>query len=265
VIAVLGEHCDMSGEAHSRAYLGLPGRQQELLDALHATGKPIVGVLMSGRPLVIPRMAEKLTALLLAWHAGIRTGRAVGDLLFGTANPSGKLTTTFPRAEGQIPIYYASKSTGRPAEGEGTLQFDEAFKSSYLDVPNTPLFPFGYGLTYTTFHYSHLSVETPAIGAADTLVVSANVRNSGQRPGEEIVQLYVRDLVGSVTRPIKELKGFRRVALNPGEEQTVRFEVPAQQLGFWGLDMKYVVEPGEFKVWIGPNSAEGLEGEFQVK
>lgn len=264
VVVVMGENRHMSGEAHSRAHLGLPGRQQELLDALHATGKPLACVLMSGRPLAIPRAAEQVDALLMAWHGGIRTGRAVADLLFGAVDPSGKLTAAFPRAEGQIPIYYARKNTGRPEEAGGTLQFDEAFRSTYLDEPNTPLFPFGYGLSYTIFAYSGLSVETPNIGTGDTLVVSATVRNAGERPGEEIVQLYVRDLVGSVTRPVKELKGFQRVALQPGEERRVRFEVPALQLGFWGIDMKYAVEPGAFKVWIGPNSADGLEGEFSV-
>jgi beta-glucosidase len=245
-VLVLGESADMSGEAHSRSHLGLPGSQQELLDAVAATGKPIVVVLMSGRPLVIPRLAEQAQALLLAWHGGIRAGRAIADILFGAANPSGKLTASWPRAEGQIPVYYAHKNTGRPAEGSGTTQFFEPFKSTYLDEPNAPLFPFGFGLSYTTFDYRDLQVETPVISADGSLVVSAIIQNTGDRTGTEVVQLYVRDLVGSVTRPVKELKGFQRLTLAPGAAQTVRFMVPAGELGFFGPDMTYVVEPGAF-------------------
>ncbi len=264
VILVLGESASMSGEAHSRTHLGLPGRQQELLDALAATGKPIVAVVMSGRPLAIPRVADQATALLAAWHGGTLAARAIAGILFGAANPSGKLTASWPRTEGQIPIYYAHKNTGRPESG-GTKQFDDPFKSVYLDSPNSPLFPFGFGLSYTTFSYSNLKVETPTLPGDGTLVASVTVRNTGDRTGDEIVQLYVRDLVGSVTRQVKELKGFKRVTLQPGEEQTVRFEVPANDLGFTGLDMRYTVEPGTFKLWIGPSSDDGLEGDFQVE
>ena len=263
-LLVLGESAAMSGEAHSRAHLGLPGRQRALLEAVYATGTPVVVVLMSGRPLAIPWMAEHVPAILLAWHGGIRTGRAVADILLGEVNPSGKLTASFPRTEGQIPVYYAHKNTGRPVHGEGTMQFDEPYRSSYLDEPNTPLFPFGYGLSYTTFAYSDLKVETPVVGTEDTLVVTAVVTNTGGRAGEEIVQLYVRDLVGSVTRPVKELKGFRRVSLEPGEQKMVRFEVPVSELGFHGPTMEYIVEPGAFRVWIGPSSAEGVVGSFEV-
>ncbi len=265
VVLVVGESANMSGEARSRSHLGLPGRQQELLDAIAQTGKPIVGVLITGRPLVIPRMAGQVDALLVAWHGGIRAGRAVADLLFGAADPSGKLTASWPRAEGQIPVYYAHKNTGRPMEGAGTTQFFEPFKSRYIDEPNDPLYPFGYGLSYTTFDYSDLEVETPLVGADGTLVVSAVVRNTGPRPGTEVVQLYVRDRVGSVTRPVKELKGFQRITLQAGEAQTVRFELPVDQLGFVGLDMRRVVEPGAFLVWIGPDSTAGLEGHFEVQ
>ena len=206
VVLVLGEGTDLSGEAHSRAHLGLPGRQQDLLDAVAATGKPLVVALMSGRPLVIPRLAGQATALLAAWHGGIRAGRAVADLLFGAVNPSGKLTASWPRAEGQIPLYYAHKTTGRPVGGAGTTQFEEPFKSTYLDVPNAPLFPFGFGLSYTTFAYRDLVVEEPVVGPDGTLVVTAVVRNSGDRAGTEVVQLYVRDLVGSVTPPGERAK-----------------------------------------------------------
>ena len=265
IVALLGESAGMSGEAHCRAHLGLPGRQQELLDALAATGKPIVGVLLSGRPLIIPRMLDQVDALLLAWHSGVCTARAVADILFGVVNPSGKLTTTWPRAEGQIPIYYAHKNTGRPAQGEGTRQFEEPFKSRYMDELNEPLFPFGFGLSYTTFAYSNLVVETPIVAHDGSLVVTATVRNTGSRTGDEIAQLYVRDLVASVTRPVKELKGFQRVTLAPGEERRLRFELEVSELGFSGPDMRYTVEPGAFRVWIGPDSTQGLVGAFTLE
>lgn len=265
VVAVLGEPADLSGEARSRANLGLPGRQQELFDALVATGKPVVCVLMSGRPLVAPRLAGGGRALLAAWHGGIRAGRAVADILFGVVSPSGKLTLSWPRAEGQIPVYYNQKSTGRPAQSGGANQFGEPFTSRYIDMPNEPLFPFGFGLSYATFVYRDLAVETPALSIDGVLRVSAVVENSGARAGDEIVQLYVRDLVGSVTRPLKELKGFQRITLQPGESRTVRFELPAAELGFIGPDLQRIVEPGLFHVWIGPSSAEGLHGVFEVR
>jgi beta-glucosidase len=265
VLLVVGESADFSGEAHSRTELGLPGRQQELADAVAATGKPIVCVVMSGRPLVIPRLYEQSTALLAAWHGGIRAGRAVADILFGAVNPSGKLTASWPRTVGQIPIYYAHKNTGRPAEEAGTKQFAEAFKSVYIDVPNSPLFPFGYGLSYTHFAYSDLRVEQTTLTVNDTLIVTATVTNSGDRAGKEVVQLYVRDLVGSVTRPVRELKGFQKIELDTGERREVRFEIPVSELGFTGQNMRYVIEPGEFKVWVGPNAVEGLEGSFSIR
>jgi beta-glucosidase len=243
----------------------LPGRQQELVDALFATGRPLVCVLLTGRPLVIPRLAQQARALLVAWHGGIRTGRAVADLLFGAANPSGRLTASFPRAVGQIPVYYAHKNTGRPAEGAGTLQFDEPFKSRYLDEPNTPLFPFGFGLSYTTFEYRQLAIETPTVAPDGVLVASAQIQNTGTRSGTEVVQLYVRDLVASVTRPVRELKAFQRLTLEPGEARTVRFEVPAHQLAFIGLDMQPTLEPGEFHLWIAPDSSTGLQGSFTLQ
>ena len=264
-VLVLGESDRMSGEAHSRAHLGLPGRQQSLLEAVSATGTPVVCVLMSGRPLSITWMAESVPAILQAWHGGLQAGRAVADVLFGLVNPSAKLTASFPRSEGQIPVYYAHKNTGRPFLGEGTVQFSEAFRSNYLDEPNRPLYPFGYGLSYTTFAYTDLAVETPAVGLDGTLIVSAAVTNTGDRAGDEIVQLYVRDLSGSVTRPVKELKGFQKILLSPGERKTVRFEVSVGELGFHGLDMRYAVEPGAFKVWVGPNAESGLEGGFAIQ
>ncbi len=264
VIMVLGEAEAMSGEAHSRAHLGLPGRQQFLLEAVHATGTPVVVVLMSGRPLVIPWMAENIPAILSAWHGGLRTGRAVADILFGQANPSGKLTASWPRTEGQIPVYYAHKNTGRPLGGVGGFQFQKYHFTEFIDEDVSPLFSFGFGLSYTSYEYSDMQVLTPKVGLDATLEVEATITNTGVKPGDEIVQLYVRDLVAEVTRPIKELKGFQKVSLQPGESRTVHFEIPIQRLGFHGLDMQYKVEPGDFKVWIGPNAAEGLEGSFQV-
>ena len=265
VILVLGEGEYMNGEAHSRAYLDLPGHQQALLEAVHVTGAPVVVVLMSGRPLTIPWLAQEIPAILQAWHGGIRTGRAVADILVGNVNPSGKVTASWPRAVGQIPIYYNHKNSGRPPEGAGTLQYDMRHRANYIDETHTPLFPFGYGLSYSQFSYSELVVETPVVGIEDELRVTAVIANIGSWPGEEIVQLYVRDLVGEVTRPVKELKGFQRLALQPGESRIVEFRVSIQELGFHGLDMKYKVEPGHFHVWIGPNSAEGLQGVFEVR
>ncbi|HUF39752.1 MAG TPA: glycoside hydrolase family 3 N-terminal domain-containing protein [Anaerolineales bacterium] len=265
VVLVLGESADMSGESHSRTHLGLPGRQQELVDAIAESGKPIVCVLMSGRPLVVPRLAGQVDALLAAWHGGIRAGRAVADILFGAVNPSGRLTASWPRAEGQIPVYYSHKNTGRPAAESGTKQFAEVFKSVFMDLPNSPLFPFGFGLSYTRFSYSDLKIEQSVVGLDDALAVSAALTNTGVRPGAEVVQLYIRDLVGSVTRPVRELKGFQKIQLEPGETLVVRFEIPVRELGFTGPDMQYVVEPGAFKVWIGPDSTGGLEGDFKVR
>ncbi len=264
VVLVVGESAGMSGEAHSRVHLGLPGKQQELVNALAATGKPLVTVLMCGRPLVVPELVEKSAALLIGWHGGIRAGQAVADLLFGKENPSGKLTASWPRAEGQVPVYYAHKSTGRPAEGVGTTQYHEPFRSTYLDEPNAPLFSFGEGKSYSSFEYKNLQVHTLTVSVEGTLKVTAVIKNTSTRAGVETVQLYIRDLVGSVTRPVKELKGFQRIRLEAGEEREIYFEIPVNTLGFHGLDNQYRVEPGEYKVWIGPDSTCGLEGIFAV-
>jgi beta-glucosidase len=261
-VAVVGETADISGEAHSRAHLGLPGQQQALVDALAATGTPLVVVLMTGRPLVLPRVAERAGALLVAWHPGIRAGTAVADVLLGKINPSGRLVASFPRDEGQIPVYYGHKNTGRPASGPGTQQFEAHFRSNYLDEPNSPLYCFGFGLGYTEFEYADLRMESPA---GKVLVASATVTNVGSRAGTEVVQLYVRDLLASVTRPVRELKAFERISLEPGEARQVRFEIPVEHLGFTGLDMLYRVEPGEFGVWIGPDASRGLEGTFRFE
>ncbi len=256
-IVIVGESEDMTGEGHSRSEIGLPPLQQQLVKAVHATGTPMVVVLMSGRPLTVNWEAENAAALLEAWHAGSECGNALADVLFGDVNPSGKLPVTFPRRVGQIPFHYNHKNTGRPPT-------EERYTSRYIDLPSSPLFPFGYGLSYTTYAYSDLQVATPRIKADGTLEVSATVRNTGQVAGEEIVQLYIRDLVGSTTRPVRELKGFQRISLAPGEEKKVRFALPADRLAFYNPQMQRVVEPGRFKVWIATSSAEGLEGEFEV-
>lgn len=264
-VLVMGESAGMSGEAHSLTRLGLPGRQQALLEAAVSTGKPVVLVLISGRPMVIPWAAANVPAILAAWQGGTQAGQAVADLLFGRVNPSAKLTASFPRSEGQIPVYYAHKNTGRPIEGPGTIQFNKPHHSDYLDELNSPLYPFGYGLSYTRYQYEDLRVDTPLVSLGGVLKVSAVIRNIGEMAGEEIVQLYVRDLVGSVTRPVRELKGFQRIFLGPGDGMKVTFEVPASMLGFYGLDLSATVEPGKFQVWVGPNSQEGLEGVFEIR
>lgn len=257
-VLVVGEPDSMSGEGSSRTRLDLPGAQERLQQAVVATGRPVVLVLMNGRPLILSWAAEHVAAILETWFLGVETGHAIADVLFGDVNPSGRLPVTFPRTVGQIPIYYNAKNTGRPAvEGQH-------FTSKYLDVPNTPLYPFGYGLSYTTFAYRDVRLRAARLGPADTLVVSVTVANTGARAGTEVVQLYVRDDVGSVTRPVRELKGFRRVGLEAGAAGTVEFRVPVRELGFWGPAMKFVVEPGTFRVFVGPNSTEGLEAGFEV-
>ncbi len=264
VLLALGESDTMSGEAHSRAHLCLPGRQQELADALAKCGKPVVALVFAGRPLVMTKLVEETPSVVMAWHGGTRAARGVADVLTGKVNPSGKLSISFPRSEGQIPVYYAHKNTGRPVETSGTVQFNQAHKSSYLDEENAPLFPFGFGLSYAQFDYSGLKVLTPQVRKNETLRISARVTNSGKWHGSEIVQLYVRDLVGVVTRPVKELVDFRKIALAPGDSQTVEFELPAGCLSFLDENHHPVLEEGDYKVWIGPNSAEGLEGRFEL-
>ncbi len=264
VLFVVGEEDGMSGEAHSRAHLGLPGSQQAMVDAVLATGKPAIAAIFAGRPLTISSLVEKIPSIIMAWHGGNRTAQAVCNVLFGKANPSAKLTATWPRTEGQIPTYYAHKRTGRPVDTVGTVQFNIAHKAVYLDEESTPLFPFGFGLSYTHFSYSDLKVLTPTINKTQSLKVAATITNTGAVAGTEIVQLYVRDLVGVVTRPVKELKDFKRICLNPGESCIVEFDLPATKLTFLDYDLQPVLEPGEFYVWIAPNSADGLRGSFEL-
>ncbi len=257
-LVVLGEEADMSGEAHSRASIELPGVQQELLKAIHATGKPTVLLLLTGRPLSIPWAAEHLPAIVLAWHLGNESGNAIADVLFGDFNPCGRLAVSIPHNVGQIPVYYGTKNTGRPYDP------NDGYTMRYLDAPVTPLYPFGFGLSYTTFEYANLAVDAKDAETSRRVAVSVDVRNTGERAGCEVVQLYVRDLVASVTRPVRELKGFEKIRLEPGESRRVSFSLDLRQLGFYNLQMRYVVEPGEFQVWVGPDATRGLDARFEV-
>lgn len=258
VIAAVGESAEMTGEASSRSSLDLPGRQLELLKALQATGKPVVVVLMNGRPLTINWLAENSPAILETWFAGTEGGNAIADVLFGDVNPGGHLPVTFPRTVGQCPIYYNHKNTGRPPAA------NNKYSSKYLDVSWTPLFPFGYGLSYTKFSLTNLQLSAPSIRPNGRLTASVEVENVGARAGDEVVQLYIRDTASSVTRPVKELKGFERITLHAGEKRRVTFQLGPEQLGFYNREMRFVVEPGEFKVFAGDSSEGGLEASFSV-
>lgn len=256
VILAIGEAETMSGEAASRSSIDLPGVQLELAKEIHKTGKPVAVVLMNGRPLAINWLDENVPAILETWFLGTQAGNAIADVLFGDYNPSGKLPMTFPRSVGQVPIYYNMKNTGRPIS-------DNKYTSKYLDIPNTPLYPFGYGLSYTTFEYSDIEMDKNSMGDDDKITASITVKNIGKYAGEEVVQLYIRDLVGSVTRPVKELKGFQKINLGPGESKKVDFEITPEKLAFYRRDMTFGVEPGEFKVFIGTNSVDVKEAEFE--
>jgi beta-glucosidase len=256
VIMVVGETADMSGEGASRSSLNLPGDQEELVKVMLTIGKPLVVVLMNGRPLAIPWIAGNVPAIIETWFLGVECGNAVANVLFGDVNPSGKLPVTFPRAVGQLPVYYNHKNTGRPADDH------QRNTSRYIDLPSTPLYPFGYGLSYTSFSYSQFQLGSTTMEPGDSVVVSVVVKNTGNCQGEEVVQLYLHDEVGSVTRPVKELKAFQCISLTPGQSRQVSFTLTPEQLKFYDRWMRWSVEPGKFKVYVGPNSAEGLEGEF---
>ena len=258
VLLVLGEKGSMSGESASRADLNLPGDQQKLLQAVAATGKPVALILMNGRPLTLSAAAEHVPAILEAWFPGTEAGNAVADIVFGDVNPSGKLPVTFPRNMGQIPIYYNELNTGRPLQDES----DKKYRSTYIDSPNTPLYPFGFGLSYTRFQYSDLQVNGPDTNG--DINAKVQVKNIGDRAGDEIVQVYSHDLVASVARPVKELKAFRRVSLAPGESKTVEFKIARSSLGFWDANARYVVQPGQFSLSIGSNSDPNLQAMFTV-
>ncbi|MBM6843371.1 beta-glucosidase BglX [Phocaeicola plebeius] len=273
VVVFVGEESILSGEAHSLANLNLQGAQSQLIKELAATGKPVVTVVMAGRQLVIADEVKVSDAMLYSFHPGTMGGPAIADILFGKVNPSGKTPVTFPRMSGQVPIYYAQHKTGRPANPTEMLideipveagQTSVGCRSFYLDAGNSPLFPFGYGLSYTTFEYSNLSLASDKLTAQDTLSISFTLKNTGKYDGTEVVQLYVQDKVGSVTRPVKELKRFQRVTLKAGESTQVSLSLPVSELAFWGYDMNYTVEPGDFTLWVGTNSAEGLTKDFSV-
>ncbi|MBS7253363.1 beta-glucosidase BglX [Flavobacterium branchiicola] len=262
IVAALGESAEMSGESSSRTNLEIPQAQKDLLNALLKTGKPVVLVLFDGRPLVITDEAKTVPAILNVWFAGTEAGYAIADVLFGDVNPSGKLTSTFPRSVGQLPIYYAHKNTGRPLSNtEGKF---EKFRSNYIDERNEALFPFGFGLSYTTFDYSNLKISSDKMNPTGKLKVTVDLANTGNFDGKETVQLYLRDLVGSVTRPVRELKGFQKIALKKGEKQTVSFDITVEDLKFYNSDLQFVAEPGQFEIFVGGNSAADKKVSFEL-
>ena len=257
-IVFVGEAKEMVGEAASRSSLDLPGRQMDLVKEVAATGKPTIVVLINGRPPTIGWIVDKVPAILEAWMGGTEAGNAIADVLFGDVNPGGKLPVTFPRVVGQVPIYYNHLNTGRPPEA------NNRYTSKYLDVPWTPQFPFGYGLSYTQFKMTNLQLSEQQIKTDGTLRISVDVENIGKRSGDEVVQLYIRDVAASMARPIKELKGFKRITVKPGEKQRVEFILGPEHLGFYNREMKFVVEPGEFKVMLGSSSEDVVEKSFVV-
>ncbi|RZJ75744.1 MAG: beta-glucosidase BglX [Flavobacterium sp.] len=260
IVAVMGEFENMTGEAASRTDINLPGIQKEFLAELKKLGKPIVLVLMNGRPLTLEWENENMDAILEVWYPGTMGGDAVAQTLYGINNPSGKLPMTFPRNVGQIPLYYNHKNTGRPYLGKGDTE--QKYKSRYIDVDNSPLYPFGYGLSYTAFTYSNLKVSSATMKMGGKIKVSVDVANTGNYDGEEVVQLYVRDEVGSVTRPVKELKGFQKLFFKKGEKKTVEFELSSDDLRFYNIDMKFIAEPGDFEVFVGGTSATENKSKF---
>jgi len=260
IVAVMGEFENMTGEAASRTNIDLPGIQKEFLAELKKLGKPVVLVLMNGRPLTLSWEDANMDAILEAWYPGTMGGDAIAQTLYGMSVPGGKLPMTFPRNVGQVPLYYNAKNTGRPYLGNADPE--QKYKSRYIDVDNSPLYPFGYGLSYTTFDYSNLRLSSGTLAMNGTLTVSIDVANTGNFDGEEVVQLYVRDLVGSVTRPVKELKGFKKLLIKKGEKKTVEFELSADDLRFYNIDMEFVAEPGDFEVYVGGSSAAGLNDKF---
>lgn len=263
IVAALGESSEFSGESSSRSDIELPDVQMKLLKALLATGKPVIMLNFSGRPTVMSWEAEHVPAIMNVWFGGSEAADAIADVVFGDVNPSGKLTATMPRNVGQIPIYYNHLNTGRPLDenADGFVKF----RSNYMDVANTPLYPFGYGLSYTTFEYSDFDISSKELSEGGSLTASVRVTNTGDRAGDEIVQMYIRDLVGSVSRPVKELKGFERISLMPGESKIVSFTITPEMLKFYNFDLEYVNEPGDFEVMIGPNSAEVEKRTFTLK
>ena len=263
VLLFIGEEANLSGEAHSRAFLNLPGAQVDLIDEVAKAGKPMIAIILSGRPLTFHESAEKMSAVLWAWHPGVMGGPAIVDTIFGESVPSGKLTVTFPRTVGQLPMYYNHMSTGRPAATTGPASEDR-FRSKYIDVSFTPEYPFGYGLSYTKFEYSNLRLSSPQLNPGGELTVTADITNTGSVEADEIAQLYTHQHVGTLTRPVRELKGFQRIHLKPGQTTTVEFRLKTDDLAYYDSRGKLLVEPGKFDVWIAPDSASGLCGEFAI-
>ena len=273
-VLILGEESILSGEAHCRAEIGLPGCQEQLIDAIAQTGTPIVLVIMAGRPLTIEDILPKVDAVLFAWHPGTMGGPAIADLLFGKAYPSGKLPVTFPRKVGQVPIYYARKHSGKPATEATYVHMDDisvrspqtslGMAATHLDTHFSPLFPFGFGLSYTQFHYQNLEISSKTLHLGETLTIKVLLTNTGKIEGEEVVQLYIRDLVGSVTRPVKELKDFKRVKLAAGESDYITFDLRTDKLAFYDRNMQLNIEAGQFHLWVGGCSQTGLRDEFEM-
>jgi beta-glucosidase len=275
VLLFLGEESILSGESHCRANIDLPGAQEELVKLVASQNKPVVAIIMAGRPLTFEPITDKTSAILYAWHQGTMAGPALSDLLFGIESPSGKLPVTFPRYVGQIPIYYNHRNTGKPATNKSWECLDDipaeapqlsiGNTSHYLDYGFEPMYPFGFGLSYTTFDYKKLKIEHDILTTNDTLKVSVELKNTGLFDASEVAQLYIRDLVASRVQPVKELKRFEKVFLRKGESETITFKLPVSELGFHGLDMKYIVEPGEFNLWVGGSSNAELMTTFNVK
>lgn len=261
IIAAVGESAEMSGESSSRTNIDIPQAQKDLLGALLKTGKPVIMVMFAGRPLTIKWENENLPVILNVWFGGSEAGYAIADVIFGDVNPSGKLTSTFPQNIGQVPIYYAHKNTGRPLP-EG--KWFEKFRSNYLDVSNDPLYPFGYGLSYTQFSYSDIKLSSSKMAKGGSIIASVTVTNTGMMEGKEVVQLYLRDIVGSISRPVKELKGFQKINLKPGESKEVIFKITEEELKFYNSDLHFVSEPGDFKIFIGGNSRDVKENSFEL-
>jgi beta-glucosidase len=273
VLLIVGERANLSGEASCRAIIDLPGAQNELVSAVAAAGKPVVLIVQAGRPLTIGNQVAEVDAVLYAWHAGTMAGPAISDLLWGVESPSGKLPVTFPKSVGQIPLYYNHVNTGRPPrpydfardnQVDDVIDSELGFNSNYLDVSPYPLYPFGYGLSYATFKYGPVELSTNRLRAGQILAVRVPVTNTGEVAGDEIVQLYIRDLVASLTRPVRELKNFRRVHLEPGESTVLEFALPADDLAFYNNEEKRILEPGRFELYIGGSSLAPLAGEFEL-
>jgi beta-glucosidase len=252
VVMSMGEARDMSGEAKSRSSIQLPGIQEALIKAIHATGKPVVLLINAGRPLIFNWAADNVPAIVYTWWLGSQAGNAIGDVLFGEYNPSGKLPMTFPRSEGQIPIYYNYYNTGRPAKDEHNL----FYVSAYTDLPNSPKYPFGYGLSYSKFQYAPMQLSDTLLKGKQNLTIKVQVSNQGKYDGEEVVQLYLRDVTASVVRPVKELKGFQKILLKAGETKEVIFQVTTDNLRFYNEALQHIWEPGEFHVMVGTSSAQ---------